>query len=162
MTERRATPAVEPERGPSLLINGFLGGVVAVLLAFLPFSPVLGGSVAGYLQGPDRRAGLRAGALAGAVSLVPLLLISFLVAGFLVIVPATPGGPGPRFPLFLAVVVLTGLAVLGIYTVGGGALGGYVGSYIKEDRLRNAEVKAGGTREAGTPTEPETSGEQET
>jgi hypothetical protein len=58
--------------------------------------------------------------------------------------------------------VLTGLAVLGIYTVGGGALGGYVGSYIKEDRLRNAEVKAGGTREAGTPTEPETSGEQET
>jgi hypothetical protein len=162
MAERRTTSPVEPERGPSLLINGFLGGVVAVLLAFLPFSTVLGGAVAGYLQGPDRRAGLRAGALAGTISLVPMLLIAFLVAGFLVIVPATPGGPGSRLPLFLAVVVLTGLAVLGIYTVGGGALGGYVGSYIKEDRLRNAEATERGGRESETPTEPETSGERET
>ena len=91
---------------------------MAVLLAFLPFSPVIGG------------------ALAGAVSLVPLLLIAFLAAGFLVVVPATPGGPDPGIGGFLAVLVLTVLAVLGIYTVGGGALGGYVGSYIKEDRLR--------------------------
>lgn len=136
-----ATSPVGPERGPSLLVNGFLGGVVAVLLAFLPFSPVIGGSLAGYLQGPDRRAGLRAGALAGAVSLVPLLLIAFLVAGLLVIVPTTPGGPDPGAGGFLAVLVLTVLAVLGIYTIGGGALGGYVGSYIKEDRLRKVTVE---------------------
>ena len=112
-----------------------------MLLAFLPFSPVIGGSLASYLQGPDRRAGLRAGALAGAVSLVPLLLIAFLVAGFLVIVPTTPGGQGPGVGGFLAVLVLTVLAVLGIYTIGGGALGGYVGSYITEDRLRKVAVE---------------------
>ena len=143
MTESATTSAVEPEKGPSLLINGFLGGVVAVLVAFLPFSTVLGGAVAGYLQGPDRRAALKAGALAGLVALVPLLLLAFLGAGFLFIVPVSPGGPGPGagFWGFLAVAALTVLGVLGIYTVGGGALGGYVGSYLKEDRLRNAEAR---------------------
>ena len=136
-----ASPA-EPERGPSLLVNGFLGGVVAVLLAFLPFSPVLGGAVAGYLQGPDRRAALKAGALAGFVAFLPLLLVAFLAAGFFVIVPASPGGPGSGSGLgvggFLVALVLTLGGVLGIYTVGGGALGGYVGSYLSEERARKA------------------------
>jgi hypothetical protein len=146
MTERTTTtepttkPAAGPERGPSLPINGFLGGVVAVLLAFLPFSTVIGGGVAGYLQGPDRRAGMKAGALAGLVALVPLLLLAFLVVGFLVIVPVSPGGPGPGPRLFLTVAGIAVVGVLGIYTVGGGALGGYVGSYLKEDRLRESNA----------------------
>lgn len=130
-----------PERGPSLLVNGFLGGVVAVLLAFLPFSTVLGGVLAGYLQGPDRRAALKAGALAGAVALLPLLLVAFLAAGFLVIVPVSPGGPGPRFGVFFVLLALTVVGVLGIYTVGGGALGGYVGSYLSEERARTSNVE---------------------
>jgi len=142
MTESATTSSVEPETGPSLPINGFLGGVVAVLLAFLPFSTVLGGAVAGYLQGPDRRASMKAGALAGLVALVPLVLLAFLVAGFLVIVPVSPGGPGPDPRLFLTVAGITILGILGIYTVGGGALGGYVGSYLKEDRLRTVAASA--------------------
>jgi hypothetical protein len=141
MSEPTTTAAAGPERGPSLLINGFLGGVVAVLLAFLPFSTVLGGVVAGYLQGPDRRAGLKAGALAGVVALVPLVLLAFLVVGFLVIVPVSPGDPGPDPGLFLTVAGIAIFGVLGIYTVGGGALGGYIGSYFKEDRLRKADVE---------------------
>lgn len=141
MAERATVSSDEPERGPSLLINGFLGGVVAVLLAFLPFSTVLGGVVAGYLQGPDRRAGLRAGALAGVVALIPLLLVAFLVAGLFVIVPASPGGPGPRFGVFFVLLALTVLGVLGIYTVGGGALGGYIGSYLKEDQIRKTSAE---------------------
>ena len=147
MTESATTSAVEPERGPSLLINGLLGGVVAVLVGFLPFSTVFGGAVAGYLQGPDRRAAMKAGALAGLVALVPLLLLAVLGAGFLFVVPVgsgSPGGAGPGagFWGFLAVAALTVVGVLGIYTVGGGALGGYVGSYLKEDRLRNAAANA--------------------
>lgn len=143
MTESATASSVEPEKGPSLLINGFLGGVVAVLVAFLPFSTVLGGALAGYLQGPDRRASMKAGALAGLVALVPLLLLAFLGAGFLFIVPVSPGSPGPGagFWGFLAVAALTVGGVLGIYTVGGGALGGYVGSYLKEDQLRKADAE---------------------
>lgn len=143
MTESATASSVEPEKGPSLLINGFLGGVVAVLVAFLPFSTVLGGALAGYLQGPDRRASMKAGALAGLVALVPLLLLAFLGAGFLFIVPVSPGSPGPGagFWGFLAVAALAVLGVLGIYTVGGGALGGYVGSYLKEDQLRKADAE---------------------
>lgn len=135
-----ASPA-GPERGPSLLVNALLGGVAAVLLAFLPFSTVLGGALAGYLQGPDRRAGLKAGALAGVVAFLPLVLVAFLVLGFFVIVPSDPGGPGPGagFVGFLVAFVLTAGSILGIYTVGGGALGGYVGSYLKEDRLRKVD-----------------------
>ena len=141
MTERATTSDVERERGSSLLLNGFLGGVVAVLLAFLPFSTVLGGVVAGYLQGPDRRTALKSGALAGVVALLPLLLVAFLAAGFLVIVPVTPGGPGSGVGGFLAVLALTAVAVLGIYTVGGGALGGYLGSYLKEDQLGKSTLE---------------------
>ena len=141
MNEGATDSSVGPERGPSLLVNGFLGGVVAVLLAFLPFSTVLGGAVAGYLQGPDRRVALKAGALAGLVALLPLLLVAFVAAGFLVIVPVSPGGPGPRFGLFFALLALTVVGVLGIYTVGGGALGGYLGSYLKEDQLRKTDVE---------------------
>jgi hypothetical protein len=106
----RGQGAAGPERGPSLPINGLLGGVVAVLVVFRPFATVLGGCVAGYLQGPDRRAGLKAGALAGFVALLPLLGLAFL-------------------------------GILGIYTVGGGALGGYIGSYLKEGQLRNADAE---------------------
>lgn len=143
MTESATGTSVEPEQGPSLLVNGFLGGVVAVLLAFLPFSTVLGGVVAGYLQGPDRRTAMKAGALAGVVALLPLLLVAFLAAGFLVIVPVGAGGPAPGVGVggFLAVLALTVVAVLGIYTVGGGALGGYLGSYLKEDRLRRTDLE---------------------
>lgn len=133
----------EPEQGPSLLINALLGGIVAVLGAFLPFSTVLGGCVAGYLQGPDRRAGLKAGALAGFVALIPLLLVAFLVSGFLVFVPVPHGGPGGGlgFGGFVVALALTLFGILGIYTVGGGALGGYVGSYLKEGQLRNADAE---------------------
>jgi len=48
-----ATEQTADGDGPSTLVNALVGGVAAVLLAFLPFSPVLGGALAGYLQGPD-------------------------------------------------------------------------------------------------------------
>lgn len=57
MTESATTSSVEPETGPSLPINGFLGGVVAVLLAFLPFSTVLGGGGRGLPPGPGPAGG---------------------------------------------------------------------------------------------------------
>jgi len=138
--ERERGPgAAGPERGPSLPIDGLLGGIVTVLVVFPPFSTVLGGAVAGYLRGPDRRASLKAGALTGFVALLPLLGLAFLATGFAIIVPPSPGGPGPG--LFLVLAGLTVLGILGIYTVGGGALGAYVGSYFEEGQFRSADAE---------------------
>jgi len=105
------------------VINGLLGGVAGVVLAFLPFSPLLGGAVAGYLDagGPD--GGLRAGLIAGLVMLVPFVLgIAFVLfmIGF--------GGPA-GFGVLAILVLLLGAA----YTVGLGVLGGYVGDYIARE-----------------------------
>jgi len=44
------------------LENAIVGAVVTALTAsFVPFAPVAGGAVAGYLQGRDREEGLRVG-----------------------------------------------------------------------------------------------------
>ena len=64
------------------LVNGFLGAVVTVVLSFLPFSPLLGGMVAGYLEGGERGDGVRVGAIAGAIALVPLVAFGLLVSVF--------------------------------------------------------------------------------
>jgi MFS family permease len=83
MTEPTTAQSAEPERGPVLLVNALLGGVATVVFLFLPLSPVFGGAIAGYLQGPDRRTGLQAGAVAGVVALVPLVLLALLFGGAL-------------------------------------------------------------------------------
>jgi hypothetical protein len=64
------------------LVNAVLGAVVTVILSFLPLSPILGGLLAGYLQGGDRADGARVGALAGVIAMIPLLGIGILLFGF--------------------------------------------------------------------------------
>lgn len=115
------------------LINGLLGGIVAIVLSAVPFSPVLGGTLAGYLEGGSRNDGLRVGALAGVVAAVPLA--AFVVAAVLIsgvalvgIGPRAAGGIVAFGVLFLFVAVLSAL-----YTVGLGALGGWLGNYVRYD-----------------------------
>ena len=120
------------------LVNALLGGVAAVVLAFLPFSPVLGGALAGYLQGPDTGEGLRAGALAGVVAFLPLLLLAFLFGGVLLaLVPFGMGtGMDPRVGVLGALGVLAFLFLLLfglVYTVGLSALGGVLGAYLNRE-----------------------------
>lgn len=40
--------------------NGILGAIVTVVASFVPFSPVLGGALAGYLESPSRVPGFGA------------------------------------------------------------------------------------------------------
>jgi hypothetical protein len=122
----------------STLVNALVGGVAAVVLAFLPLSPALGGALAGYLEGPDSEQGLRVGALAGLLSVVPFALLFFLFGGLLLaFLPIGVGmGMDPSIGVFGALgalVVLVGLLFGLLYTVGLAALGGVLGAYLNRE-----------------------------
>lgn len=115
------------------LVNGLLGGIVAIVLSAVPFSPVLGGVVAGYLEGGSRRDGLWVGALAGLVAAIPvaaIVVVGVLVSGVALvgIGPRAAGGIAIFAVLFVAVAVFSA-----VYTIGLGALGGWLGNYVKYD-----------------------------
>jgi hypothetical protein len=115
------------------LINAALGAVVTVVLSFIGVSPVLGGGVAGYLQRESRRSGAKVGALSGAFATLPFLLIVAL--GLLFLIPVGVGGGMPGLPggVELIVVVLIILPLTLLWNVGLGALGGYLGTYVREE-----------------------------
>lgn len=52
-----------------------LGALVTVGAAFVPFSPVVGGAVAGYLRSSTTASAARTGALAGVLATVPVLAV---------------------------------------------------------------------------------------
>jgi hypothetical protein len=131
MVSEPSTPAdstsPDPQRttaGTSTGINALLGGLVGIVLAFLPFSTILGGGVAGYLQGSDPKAGLRVGTLAGLVMLLPFVLIMFFALFLL-------GFAG--VPRAIGIVGVLALVFVAVYTIGLGALGGYLGVYVKNE-----------------------------
>lgn len=107
------------------LRNALIGAVVSVVLAFLPFSPALGGGVAGYLQGPSREDGLRVGAYAGLVAAIPILLVVTLFGSLFFL--GAFFEPRAAFG-FVFVLLVFGVGLL--YTVGLSALGGYLGAYV--------------------------------
>lgn len=119
------------------LVNALVGAVVTVVTAFLPFSPVLGGAVAGYLQGADRRTGLRVGAYSGLVVSIPAFLLVVLAVTVFVAFPVGVPARGAVAVLVFAVVI--GLVVVA-YFAGLSALGGYVGAAIAEDRAEARSV----------------------
>lgn len=121
------------------LVNALVGAVATVVLSgILPFSPLFGGGVAGYMQGGDRSAGLRVGALSGVVAFVPAAAVGLLVFVFFfsaLVGGATSGAPR-AFGAFGALSVLGGVFVgfLSVaYIVGLSALGGWLGNYVKYD-----------------------------
>ncbi|WP_246310136.1 DUF5518 domain-containing protein [Halorarum halophilum] len=109
------------------LKNAAIGAVASIVLFFLPFSPALGGALAGYLQGGDTDEGLRVGALSGAIAAVPLAVLAVLVTAVFVI--AAPGRAALAFVVFFVVVLFVAL----LYGVGLGALGGLLGAYLNEE-----------------------------
>lgn len=123
-----ATPAGD-DRAPNTLLNALVGAVVAIVLSVLPFSTVLGGAVAGYLEGGDYRAGAKVGAISGLVAFVPFVAIAGVVLA-LVAGTAFPG-PGVQVALWISVFLI--LLVAAIYTVGLGAVGGVLGIYAREE-----------------------------
>lgn len=122
------------------LVNAVLGGVVSFLTGnFVPFAPVLGGAVAGYLEGGTRRDGVRVGALSGLIAFVPVMAVAVVISSILGAVGLGfglgifgGGAPGLGAAGFLgALFVLFLLVMAVVYFVGGGALGGWLGNYVK-------------------------------
>ncbi|WP_435332897.1 DUF5518 domain-containing protein [Haloarchaeobius sp. TZWWS8] len=132
-------------------LNALIGGVVALVLGFVPFSPVLGGIVSSYLQrSTDRTENLKIGAAAGLVVMIPGFLLAIFVFGVVGLFGVVGGAGGARagilvFLLFAMVVA----ALAAVYTVGLSALGGLLGHVIWEDdferdrRGREAESTPG-------------------
>jgi len=102
-----------------------MGAAVTLLGSVIPFSPLVGGGLTGWLAGHDPADGARAGALSGAIAstvLLPLLVFGVVFAVF---------DAGILTWLTTAVVV-AGAS----YLVGLSVLGGYLGVALQK-RYRN-------------------------
>lgn len=126
---RESNIQTDPATRVTTLRSGVVGGVVAVLLSFLPLSTSLGGGVAGYLDRSVGRRGTAAGAIAGTIAAVPYLLVGLS----LVLSPAWTL-PGPNLALSPALVVAGAASFALVYAVGLGALGSLVGGYLYDER----------------------------
>ncbi|MEF8779367.1 MAG: DUF5518 domain-containing protein [Haloferacaceae archaeon] len=105
------------------LVNAIVGAVVTIVTSFVPFSPILGGGVAAWLEKTDRTEGAKIGALSGA--LISILLLPLLFFG-LVVATIDLG--------FTFVIMLFVVTMGAAYLIGFGALGGYLGAYLREER----------------------------
>lgn len=130
-TNESNTNRAPDDRSAGTIRDGLVGGVVAVLLTFLPLSTVLGGGIAGYLQARHTNgASARAGALAGGIAFIPHIM----VGTYLVIAPDfVPPGPNVGLAPEYLLVGIIGFGV--IYAIGLGVLGGLLGRYVRREHV---------------------------
>jgi hypothetical protein len=110
-----------------------VGTLVTVAAApLLPFAPLLGGGVGGYVAGADRTSGFQVGLLAGLVAFVLLgaLAITLTSIFFPVFTGVVLGLPSFVEGIGLAVVV-TAVPFGVFYIVGLSTLGGWVGACVR-------------------------------
>lgn len=120
-------------------INALVGAAVTVVLSFIPFSPLLGGCVAGALE---RRDGARIGFFAGVLASLPLFLMLFLAGGAVAVIPRM----APEFAGSLIIVALLVVLLLGTYAIALSTLGGVVGVYLGEEFLGRDDDSPDGQR----------------
>lgn len=120
------------------LRDAAIGAVVTVVLSFTAVSPVLGGSITGYLQGESPKRGARAGAISGVVASIPMVFV--LLFGFMLVLggAATLGIPAG---VELVIILFVLFPLLFIWVIGLSAVGGVAGAWLK-------------TRNSAPPTEP--------
>lgn len=144
------TTTSDTGRSRSGFVNALLGAVVMVVFSWIPFVPVVGGALSGYLEAGERdatrsvsRRGIRVGALAGLLAAIPALLVIGLVGsvftvGWVGLVASSGGGPGVALglPVFAWVVVAFVVVVAVLYHVALAALGGWLGAELadRDDR----------------------------
>jgi hypothetical protein len=114
------------------LMNALIGAVVSIVLSPLQFSPVIGGTVAGYLQGSDSNEGVQVGALSGLFTAIPLLclvgIISSFMGGFFFLDGSMPLMGGAPF-----LIVIFAVLLVFAFTVALSAVGGFLGAYLNRE-----------------------------
>lgn len=109
--------------GPDTVTIATLGAAVTTVAMVFPLSPLLGGGVAGYFGGSNRREGATQGVYAGVVTAIPVaVLVGFLTWG-------TVAASAP----VIGLVILVSFAFTVLFTVGLSAVGGYLGVALAED-----------------------------
>ncbi|MFB6095709.1 MAG: DUF5518 domain-containing protein, partial [Halodesulfurarchaeum sp.] len=84
------------------------------------------GIAAGYLQKESRGAGLRVGAIAGAITMVPLFFVTLFGGTFFLSVL----GFAPRAFFGFGLLLVFAAVFFLLYTVALSTVGGYLGAYI--------------------------------
>jgi len=118
------------------LVNALIGGAIMIFGGWIPFVPVVGGAVAGYLQGGSRRDGVRVGAYAGVVGILPSVILATFVGGViglgfgLAAFSSPSAGAAGFFGLVIFALVLV---IAALYFIGLAAVGGWLGNYVKYD-----------------------------
>lgn len=114
------------ERAPNTWLNALIGGVIGVVFSFIPLSTVIGGAVAGYLEGGDYSSGAKVGALAGLLAFIPFIFIGGIMLFIM-------GPPGPGSTIAFWVMLIFALCFAAVYAIGLSSLGGILGAYVKEE-----------------------------
>lgn len=151
--DTQTTTDVAP-RGQDFYLHALLGAVVTVVTSFVPFSPLIGGGVAGYLHGSGSGRGTKVGLVSGVIASLPLaaiFLFLFSIMSFGSIYTGEFAGP-----LFVIVLVGVILMFAALYIVGLSALGGYVGASFAESRARKPEARERGAERHTQPGREET------
>ena len=121
--------SADTTRAPNTLLNALIGGIAGTVLSFIPFSTVLGGGIAGYLEGGNSTSGAKVGALAGLVAFVPFVFIIGIVLVFVPVISLPDAGV--QLALWMSILFI--LLLTAVYTVGLSMLGGVLGVYVKEE-----------------------------
>ena len=120
----------DPASSSTIVLHGLIGGLIAAVFFFVPLSTVLGGAIAGYLEGGSSADGAKVGAIAGLVANIPLMIV---LVSTLVFMPATIG-PGMQIPVAYWLVLFFGLGIGVVYGLGFCILGGVIGAYVQNQR----------------------------
>jgi hypothetical protein len=122
--------AADGEAAGSYRSYAVLGAVATTVLSFVPFSPVLGSGVAGYLEQSGTGRSVSVGALSGFLAMLPgIVILLFVTAGMYAGLAAVQAA---SLGVVVVAAMLFVLLFVGAYGAGLGALGGFVGGYLAE------------------------------
>jgi hypothetical protein len=121
-----------PEGESSATVGSYavLGAVATAVLSFIPFSPAVGGGLAGYLGHRETGRSTSIGALAGLLSMVPaLVIVGFVTVG---LYTGLAGVEQADLGIVVVAAMLVVLLFVAAYGAGLGALGGFAGGRFAE------------------------------
>jgi hypothetical protein len=128
---RRHGRTAAGESAGSFRSYAITGGAASAVLSFIPFSPIVGSGLAGYLGHQDTGHSTSVGAFSGFLYVLPgLVILLFLTIGVFVGL-SNVGEAGIGYVLFA--VMLLVMLIVSAYGAGVGALGGFLGGRLAED-----------------------------